>query len=277
MKNEINRDLLKSLLILATVIEARDAYTGGHTWRVSQYAKKIALKAGFPEEMVFMSQLGGLVHDIGKVAVPDSILNKKGKLDENEYAIMKNHPLIGQEVIESHPLAQMVQTAVAQHHERIDGLGYPHGRTNDDLSDIGKVIGVADAFDAMTSTRPYRTALPVEKALYILEEEKSRQFDSQLAQIMIGLARQDEICDILNHCVNHKPMLSCPVCGPVITPSDKSGDGDKMICPACTGEFIMHKSGDSFELEWKGSATGKYVPQADHDTIDHFLAMLPGK
>jgi HD-GYP domain-containing protein (c-di-GMP phosphodiesterase class II) len=130
MKYEIDSNILESLLTLASVIEARDVYTGGHTWRVSQYASLLAGKVGLSRDEIFLSSLGGMIHDIGKVGVPDAILNKKGPLDEHEFEIIKNHPTIGNTIIEKHPLYDLVQMSINEHHERLTAKGIPMPQLN---------------------------------------------------------------------------------------------------------------------------------------------------
>ena len=127
MKITIDRALIKSVISLASVIEARDPYTGGHTWRVGQYAVKLAEKIGLSEDELFIVNLGGLVHDLGKVGISDSILLKPDTLTVEEYKNMKQHPQIGYELISSHPLFPILVDSVTQHHERVDGKdGYKH-------------------------------------------------------------------------------------------------------------------------------------------------------
>jgi hypothetical protein len=132
-------------------------------------------------------------------------------------------------------------------------------------------MSIADAFDAMTSTRSYRNGMSLDKAIEIIKINKGTQFDELLSDIFIDMANKNQLSHILAHSSEEKLMLSCPQCGPVIAPSIYSNDGDSLICPSCTGEHIMHKKGDSYELEWKGSMTGIYIPAPDTETIDYIL------
>lgn len=264
--------LLRSLLILASVIEARDPYTGGHLWRVSKYAGTLAAKLGLEKEEVFKAELGALVHDLGKVAVSDSILNKKGKLTDDEYAVMKKHTVIGRALIVSHPLAPQVIDAVSSHHERVDGKGYPGGLGSGALPLIPRIISVADAFDAMTSTRPYRDGMSPDKAYRILEAEKGKQFDEALALAFVELGNKGRLAHIISHCGEARLMLTCPKCGPIIPTPKGSKDGDSLSCPSCTGEFTMHAAGTAYELEHKGTSDPLQYPKPDTDTIEAFIA-----
>ena len=171
------QSLFESLLIMAAVVEARDAYTGGHLWRVSQFSRILALELGLSLQDSLEISLGGFLHDLGKIGIPDAILNKKGKLTEYEYEVIKTHPDIGAKLIELHPLSHFAIEAISYHHERPDGMGYPNGLKKEKIPLVARIVGICDAFDAMTSTRPYREGMPIEKALAILQEKaREREF-----------------------------------------------------------------------------------------------------
>lgn len=216
-----------------------------------------------------------MVHDIGKVSVPDAILNKKGPLDDNEYKIMKSHPHTGSTIIEKHPLAPLVFMSVTEHHERLDGTGYPY--ESSELSTFGKIISISDAFDAMTSTRSYRVAMPMKKAFRILEEEGGKQFDSSMAASFISLGESDSLSHIIGHAGEEKLLLTCPECGPIIAPPDNLKDGSSIECPSCTGAFYAHKNKETYELDFSGKMTGIYTPKADKDCIVNFTKKAPAK
>ena len=157
MKVRIEKMLLKTLTLMASVIEARDAYTGGHLWRVSMYCRRLAEAAGLPAQMVFLSSLGGFLHDIGKVSIPDAILGKRGKLDAPEYDVVKTHPGIGATLIQEHPLGELALPAVHQHHEWINGAGYPERLQGDQISLFARIVSIADAFDALNMMKDGQT------------------------------------------------------------------------------------------------------------------------
>lgn len=117
--------LLRSLYAMSLLVEARDPYTGGHLWRVSQFSRLIALDMGLESSEVARITLGGFLHDLGKIGIPDSILNKRDKLTDEEYAVIKTHPTIGSRLLSGHPLRDLVDVAVTMHHETPDGRGYP--------------------------------------------------------------------------------------------------------------------------------------------------------
>ena len=192
-------DLLSSLFLMAYVVEARDPYTGGHLWRVSQYSRLIAETLGSDPSLSARATLGGFLHDLGKVGIPDSILNKPGRLTDDEYSLMKTHPERGAALLTGHPLAAVVEDAVLLHHERPDGRGYPNGFSGDLLPMVARIVGVADAFDAMTSRRPYRDGMPTTKALLIIEEGTGTQFDTDCAAALLELAERGQLAGIIGH------------------------------------------------------------------------------
>jgi HD-GYP domain-containing protein (c-di-GMP phosphodiesterase class II) len=272
MRLDIDPNLLDSLLSLATVIEARDSYTGGHTWRVSRYAYELAKEAGLDADSRFIASVGGLAHDIGKIGVPDAILNKPGPLLDAEYAVMKTHPSIGRNVLDKHPLAPLVLFAVSEHHERLDGKGYPSGGGSGGLSVHGRIIAIADAFDAMTSARPYRLGMPKGKALAILVENAGSQFDPGLAAVFAGLARKGELDHILGHANDRQLMQSCERCGPIIAPPAEAADGHEIQCPLCSGIYSLRRMGGELKPIFTGRMAGFFVPRPDRDAVSSVMA-----
>ncbi len=275
MKYEIDHNLLESLLTLASVIEARDVYTGGHTWRVSQYASLLSRKIGLSKDEVFLCSLGGMIHDIGKVGVPDAILNKKGPLDDREFEIIKNHPDIGNTIIEKHPLYDLVQMSINEHHERVDGKGYPHATNEQTI--FGKIISISDAFDAMTSDRSYRKGMPKEQSCDLLSKATETQFDKKITEVLISICSDGVFDSILGHAGENKRMLPCPNCGPIVVPPDSLANGDMVVCPNCMVHFVAHRKMDSFELEYTEKKSTVYIPKSDHECIYHFMGNFPRK
>lgn len=273
----IDSALLKSLLIFGSVIEARDAYTGGHTWRVAQFSKKLSQKAGLSESEIFITSIGGFVHDIGKIGVPDHILNKPEALNEEEYEIIKSHTITGRNLLADHPLAPLVLDAINHHHERIDGKGYPEAIERQDLLIIPKIISITDAFDAMTSTRPYRKGLSKEKALSILISEKGAQFDETLVDIFVNLDTTNELDEIIGHSDESKPLLNCPVCGPIISVPRSKKNGDTVYCNSCKGKFELHIKGDTFDAEFKNEKLFTVQPEIDFEQLDEISKKAPRK
>lgn len=262
------QDLLHTLYSMAFLVEARDPYTGGHLWRVSQFSVRLALACGFSKQQAVIAGLGGFMHDLGKVGVPDSILNNKGKLSDNEYAVMKTHPDLGAQVLQGHPLAPLALEAVLGHHERIDGRGYPAGVNGVSMSNAAKIVSLADAFDAMTSTRPYRKGMALEAAIEQLAANLDTQFDRSFGLNFIAQAKSGELNDIIGHSDAGIPMHNCPICGPVVVVHKHRKIGDAVHCRICGNGFSAQKQHGELKLE----ATGK--PGTPHDlqaNIDHDL------
>jgi len=171
----------------ARAIEAKDNYTHGHSDRVATYARLIAQALGLPTPQVDSLQHGGLMHDIGKIGIRSNELNKAQKLTPNEYAMFKSHPVLGRRIIEPiHFLVHLVP-CVYYHHEAFDGTGYPEGLGGMDIPLEARILAVADSYDAMTSDRPYRKALPHEIAVVELRRCGSRQFDPRIVEVFLGV------------------------------------------------------------------------------------------
>lgn len=272
----IDKPLLKSILIMADIIEARDPYTGGHVWRVSQFAKLMATKIGLPEDKIIKTSIAAYLHDLGKVGIPDHILQKAMALTEAEFSIVKTHPSIGSKLLGRHPLAEMVTSAANDHHERLDGKGYPNRLRGDQLSLIARIVSIADAFDAMTSTRSYRKGMTVETALSILEKESGAQFDSDLVGHMCELGASGDLADIVGHTANGLPVITCPHCGPVIAIPRNTRDGYIIYCGACHAQPELHRVGDTFEAESIGvtDVPRNLEPRPNEDAVGDVLAQI---
>ncbi len=172
---------------LADAIDAKDNYTKGHSGRVAAYSKEIAKRYGYDDksqEKIFMM---GLLHDVGKIGVPDEVINKPGRLTDEEFAKIKKHPKIGGKILGNIKEMPELAAGAKWHHERYDGKGYPEGLKGDDIPEEARIIAVADAFDAMTSNRSYRDAIPLEIVKGEIEKGRGSQFDPKFADIMIKL------------------------------------------------------------------------------------------
>jgi len=175
---------LSTIASLARTIEAKDPYTGGHTERVGEYAQMLARELGFAEDDLEAVEVGAIVHDIGKIGIPDRILLKPGRLDAEEFAEMRRHPEISSYILEELDLPQIVYDMARNHHERFDGNGYPDGLAGEEIPLAARVLTVADAFDAMTSDRPYRRAMSVEEALAEIRNGAGTQFCPAVAEAL---------------------------------------------------------------------------------------------
>lgn len=181
IKNNISTNLEyldhASLLILQT-ISKKDSYTGGHTKRVGMFAEMICDELGMDELEKKEVMIAAMIHDIGKIGIPDHILKKDAPLTDQEFEIMKQHPTIGGEILKKIPGFETISKGVWFHHERPDGKGYPKGLSGDQIPLMAKIISLSDAFDAMISTRPYRKAIPPEDAFDLLKKFSGTQFDN---------------------------------------------------------------------------------------------------
>jgi HD-GYP domain-containing protein (c-di-GMP phosphodiesterase class II) len=180
--NELFFDVVKAL---TEAIDAKDPYTEGHSQRVCEFSVAIARQMNLPTELVHRIRIGSLLHDVGKIGVPDSILSKPGHLSEQEFALIKLHPAIGAKIMSQVRLLHAELPAMAEHHERLDGNGYPKGLKGDGISQAGRIVAVADVFDALTSNRPYRAALAAEEAFDYLSRGIDTAFDRSCVEALI--------------------------------------------------------------------------------------------
>jgi diguanylate cyclase (GGDEF)-like protein/putative nucleotidyltransferase with HDIG domain len=193
MQSSIQSAYFSAIYALAATIDAKDHYTYGHSENVSSYAVALARAAGFDEEKIDIVKNAGLLHDIGKIGIPENILAKNSVLTFEEYETMKRHVDISVSIIKHIPSLIKVIPAIMSHHERYDGRGYPRGIKGESISIEGRCLGIVDAFDAMTTDRPYRKALTIEEALDELEKCSGTQFDPKLTEIFIKLYKEGEI------------------------------------------------------------------------------------
>ena len=177
---------------LASAIDAKDKYTHGHSSRVAGYSKMIAKLSGKDDKECEEIYYAALLHDIGKIGVPDEIINKKGKLTDEEYEKIKEHTTIGKEILSSIVEFPYISIGAHHHHERFDGRGYPEKLKGSDIPELARIIAVADAYDAMTSKRSYRDPLPQATVRQIFIEEMGGQFDPQFATLMIHMIDEDQ-------------------------------------------------------------------------------------
>lgn len=177
------------ILGLGATIEARDPSTRGHCQRLSFFARALGRSLGLDESDLGALDRGGFLHDIGKIAVPDSVLLKEGKLDEHESRVMREHPIVGDALCAGLRSLQAVRPIVRHHHERLDGTGYPDGLRNADVPLLAQIVGIVDVFDALTSERPYRAAQPRDVAFEVLVDEASKGWrDRALVDAFVDIA-----------------------------------------------------------------------------------------
>lgn len=182
-KTELLVNIVRSL---CKTLEIRDPYTYGHSERVAKMAKAVAREMGYSEEQCFQVELVGYLHDIGKIGTADQLLNKKGALTKSEYEEIKKHSELGASIVKE-VLSDMIE-GILYHHERFDGKGYPQQLEGEEIPEIARIITIVDAYDAMTSNRPYRNALDHEVAVKILEDNKGTQFDPSIIDVFLNIS-----------------------------------------------------------------------------------------
>jgi HD-GYP domain-containing protein (c-di-GMP phosphodiesterase class II) len=189
-QEELTKGLVSAII---NAIDAKDCYTAGHSERVASFAHCVATRMGLPKRDCDRIHMAGLLHDVGKIGIPDSVLKKPGKLTDEEFAIIKTHPTIGHSILKHLANIEYVLPGVLLHHEAFDGSGYPEGRRGDEIPPMARILAVCDAFDAMTSTRPYRTAMPLEKAMSILQAESRKTWDAEIVDFFLECIADGEI------------------------------------------------------------------------------------
>ena len=184
-------------MAFSSAVEAKDMYTNGHSLRVADYSVEIAKIAGFDRDFLRELYIAGLLHDIGKIGISDGILTKEGRLSDEEFAVMKKHPVVGYDILSSITEVPGIAVGARWHHERYDGSGYPDGLSGDSIPKLAQIISVADAYDAMTSNRSYRNSLPQEKVRLEIQRGPGKQFSPEYGEIMLRII--DEDTDFMRH------------------------------------------------------------------------------
>ena len=192
-ENDLRIERLNSNIVkaLAFTIDAKDRYTSGHSQRVANYALEIAKRMGKNEEEQNMIYYAGLLHDVGKIRVPEEVLNKPGKLSTSEFNQIKVHTVSGYHILKDIYDEPQIAIGAKYHHERYDGTGYPDGLSGTNIPEVARILGVADSYDAMASTRSYRNALPQEEVRKEIERGRGTQFDPAVADIMLQMIAED--------------------------------------------------------------------------------------
>jgi len=189
--NDLRQSFLDTIEALIQAIEAKDPYTSGHSRMVTKYSLEIAKYLELSPKQVEMIKFCGLLHDIGKIGIKDTLLNKPSTLSREEYEVIKKHPVIGKKIIEKVEFLKEGLPLIYHHHERYDGKGYPDGLKGEEIPLLARILSVADAFDAMVSNRPYRKALSVEEAIGELKKNAGTQFDPLIVQIFCMILKKN--------------------------------------------------------------------------------------
>ena len=198
-KRQMEKVSLQMIQTLSTTIEAKDEYARGHSHRVAEYAALIADELGWSSEEIMNLKYAAHLHDIGKIGIPDMLLNKPARLTPEEYSVIKEHTVIGAEILKNISLIPHVAEVARSHHEHYDGTGYPDGLAGEDIPLSARIVAIADSYDAMNSRRIYRNALPPEKIFEEIENNRGLQFDPELADIFLKLLCDDRV-QICEHC-----------------------------------------------------------------------------
>jgi len=190
-RKKVERMSLQMVKALANTIDAKDSYTNGHSSRVAKYSVMLAKRMGYQDEKLEQVQYAALLHDIGKIGIPREIINKPSRLTDEEYEMIKAHPKIGGNILDEITEIPDIAVGARWHHERYDGKGYPDRLMGQEIPELARIIGVADAYDAMTSKRSYRDVLPQEVVLSEIEKGKGSQFDAEMAEHMVSIIKED--------------------------------------------------------------------------------------
>lgn len=245
-----------TLTVLANAIELRDHYTVGHTWRVTNFSIEVCRELGWSEEKLKEVRMGGVLHDVGKIAVDDAVLRKPGQLTDEEYTKIQVHPERGAQLLQDvyflHPLIPYC----LYHHERFDGKGYPYGLKGEEIPIEGRAVAVADTFDALTSNRPYRKGFDPDKAIGIIEEGRGTQFDPDCVDALLRAYHNGKIDRILqDYYKKDEKSIACPFCSTFIRTPDGSQPGDDFDCNVCHRMVRLQMKNDAYY--------GELLPQSN--------------
>lgn len=191
MTERFSRLATQTILALSNAVEAKDLYTRGHSQRVAEYSRELARRMGYDEVQQHEVYCIGLLHDIGKLGINDAVINKRGALTDEEFAAIKQHPLIGHDILKTITEMPSISIGARWHHERPNGRGYPDGLSGDEIPEIARIIAVADAYDAMTSTRSYRALMPQDKVRSEIVKNIGTQFFPEVANLMLQMIDED--------------------------------------------------------------------------------------
>ena len=183
---------------MGRAVDVRDPYTRGHSERVGRYGRQLAEAVGLDHHECDRIYLSGLLHDVGKIGIPDEVLGKVGRLTQDEFAIVQRHPEIGARIVQTMPQLADLLPGILHHHESFDGTGYPHGLKGDAIPLMGRILALADAYDAMTSDRPYRQGMPRDKAVAILTSRAGVQWDSELVRVFLTIPEADLVLEAVD-------------------------------------------------------------------------------
>jgi len=196
-RREAQSTFVATMRLMAETVDLRDPYTAGHSARVAVYSRQIATAMKLSREQIDMVENGALLHDIGKIAIPDNVLFKPASLDPNERKVISTHPVVGAKLLANVPAMSEIVPCIMHHHERVDGRGYPDGLGGDAIPRGARIIAVADTFDAMTTDRPYRRALDIDRATAELRRVAGTQLDAEIVATFLDLIAAGEVTRLI--------------------------------------------------------------------------------
>jgi HD-GYP domain-containing protein (c-di-GMP phosphodiesterase class II) len=247
--DQLARAYMDTIQGLANAIEARDHYTVGHAFRVTRIALAMADRLGWSPKQQQYTEMGGLLHDIGKIGIEDAILRKKGPLTPEEFQKMRLHPEYGARILNDIEFLKPALPYVLFHQERWDGKGYPFELSGEDIAQEGRLLAVCDAFDAMTSQRPYRGSLSIEQALEEVRKSRGKQFDPGMVDVFFEIWEAGEIKQIIHDPNKDAHSIPCPFCSTEVSVGNEPREGMRLECTLCAKKFsTLLQDG-----EWKGN------------------------
>ena len=286
-KRQIEKVSLQMIQTLSTTIEAKDEYARGHSHRVAEYAALIAGELGWNSEEIMNLKYAAHLHDIGKIGIPDMLLNKPARLTPEEYSVIKEHTVIGAEILKNITLIPHVAEVARSHHEHYDGTGYPDGLAGEDIPLSARIVAIADSYDAMNSKRIYRNALPPEKIFEEIQNNRGLQFDPDLADIFLELLFDDRV-HICEHCEFSEDDPELPfieneienfvsnVMSTIQTQEDSESfdfltglpmrsRGETLLAESSQNSAVCRLGGDEFLL---------FIPETDKEQVTAFIQDL---
>jgi len=244
---ELEKAYQDTLIVLANAIELRDHYTVGHTWRVTNFALEIARTLGWSAEKLRECEMGGVVHDVGKISIDDAVLRKPGGLTDDEYAQMRVHPERGARMMQDIRILVPLIPYTLYHHERYDGKGYPFGLAGEDIPVEGRLLAVADTLDAMTSNRPYRKGFDPEYAIAEIEKGKGSQFDPAIVDALMKCYREGKIDRILqDYHKKDEKSIACPFCSTYMRLPEQAKVDFEFQCGVCHRQIRLKRQNEAY-------------------------------
>ncbi len=244
---KIQKAYQDTLIALANAIELRDHYTVGHTWRVTNFALEIARTLEWSEEKLHECEMGGVLHDVGKISIDDAVLRKPGGLTDEEFAKMRVHPERGARMMQDIEFLVPLIPYALYHHERYDGKGYPFGLKGEEIPIEGRLLAVADTLDAMTSNRPYRKGLDPEFAISEIEKGKGSQFDPVIVDALIKCYREGKIDRILqDYYKKDEKSIACPFCSTYIRLPENAAIDFEFQCGVCHRQIRLQHQNEAY-------------------------------